>query len=252
MNNCNKYIEQMNIYLDGELKGSRISELLEHIERCPNCKRRFEALKIISFQTRQTEINPPLDLHEKIMENIKNNSLPAKKKLNVNVVVGLLATAAVFAFFVSGMFKGFASDFLFYKDRSAAQPANSNYVAYSAGSSTYDAVTGTVPEGADKTAIIEAAKQAPLISNSSVYNLNNKFSVMKVYSGVETLPEFILEHSPFQDQESMLYYVYVDKTECDDFEGKLTDSGLSETAVVQKGADIDPEAEEALYVIKLG
>ena len=43
MNNCTKYIEQMNMYLDGELKGSRISELLEHIERCPNCKNRFES-----------------------------------------------------------------------------------------------------------------------------------------------------------------------------------------------------------------
>lgn len=68
MSSCQKYIEQMNRYLDGELPAAQISQLLEHMEECPSCRARFEAMKVIAFEMRHMEVKPPAGLHDNIMQ----------------------------------------------------------------------------------------------------------------------------------------------------------------------------------------
>ena len=78
MNSCEKYIEAMNRYLDGDLPVSQISDLLEHLEVCPSCRARFEALKILSFEMRHMQKEPPEALHKNIMQAV--NSTPRRPK----------------------------------------------------------------------------------------------------------------------------------------------------------------------------
>ena len=91
MNSCEKYIEAMNRYLDGDLPVSQISDLLEHLEVCPSCRARFEALKILSFEMRHMQKEPPEALHKNIMQAV--NSTPRRPKRYAKAV----ATAAACA-----------------------------------------------------------------------------------------------------------------------------------------------------------
>ncbi len=59
MSGCEKYAELMNRYLDGDLPASQISDLLDHLETCASCRNRFDALKIMAFEMRHMQTDPP-------------------------------------------------------------------------------------------------------------------------------------------------------------------------------------------------
>lgn len=92
MTGCEKYIQQMNRYLDGDLPASQISELLEHLDHCPSCRNRFDALKIIAFEMRHMQKQPPAALHDHIMGAVRRT--PQKKSQFYLRTFGTLAACA--------------------------------------------------------------------------------------------------------------------------------------------------------------
>ena len=242
MNNCTKYIEQMNMYLDGELKGSRISELLEHIERCPNCKNRFEALKIISFQTREMDISVPQDLHDKIMRNVRTNARPAKKNFGMHKFVSFAAVAAVFLIVMSTVFSGFTPSFSKEEALTSAPAANVKAVSIETGNT----LGGAVYEP-DTTAATEAVAE----TIEDVHT--DTFAFLKLFTGNSDLPGFVSEYEYEQDADSQLYYVYVENNPevFKAFEEKLTDAGFVDGGELKNTSNIDENAAEVLYIINV-
>jgi len=252
MNNCSKYIEQMNMYLDGELKGSKISELLEHIERCPNCKKRFESLKIISFQTREMEVSIPEDLHENIMRNVRSNARPAKRKIGMQKIMSFAAVAAaVFAILVSGTFGSHFSFGWGSEEAATFSPAANVKVA----SFTTDEDNGAPAEAVSdnqKSLIVDAVIESPVVKGE-VLAEEGKFAFLKLFSGKDKLPEFVSEYSMEQDTDSQLIYVFVenDPEIYNDFEKKLIAEDFTDGGELKNASNIDPDASNVLYIIKL-
>ena len=115
MTGCEKYIQQMNRYLDGDLPASQISDLLEHLESCPSCRNRFDALKIIAFEMRHMQKQPPASLHEHIMGAVRRT--PQKRSQSYLRAFGMLAACA--ALLVLTLQQGFfrtMGDYLFPQD----------------------------------------------------------------------------------------------------------------------------------------
>lgn len=124
MSNCQKYIEQMNMYLDGELKTSMIGELLQHISECPSCNKRFESLKIITFEMRdEKNIQAPSNLHASIMQHVRTSAPKYIKSRKVQWVINLGLVAAVFLFVFSGAVKYMKNTYIF-DNPNAANTAN--------------------------------------------------------------------------------------------------------------------------------
>ncbi len=244
MNNCTKYIEQMNMYLDGELKGSKISELLEHIERCPNCKNRFESLKIISFQTREMDVSVPQDLHDKIMRNVRTNARPAKKRYGMQKFLSFAAVAAVFLILISTVFSGFTPSFSKEESLLSSPAANAKTMSIEAGG---------VPAGAvyepDTTSATETASEK--IEEASVHA--DTFKFIKLFVGLGDLPGFVSEYEYEQDADSQLYYVYVenDPEIFNAFEKRLSEAGFTDGGELKNTSNIDENASDVLYIINL-
>ena len=76
--NCQDYIEKMNLYLDGELSVNEVSDLLRHIENCDACHKRFDNLKTVVYGTRRMRISPPEGLHSGIMRAVAQEK-PARR-----------------------------------------------------------------------------------------------------------------------------------------------------------------------------
>ena len=119
MNSCEKYIEAMNRYLDGDLPVSQISDLLEHLEVCPSCRARFEALKILSFEMRHMQKEPPEALHKNIMQAV--NSTPRRPKRYAKAVATAAACAALLFIALQGDVFRFAGQSLFTSQSSQSE-----------------------------------------------------------------------------------------------------------------------------------
>lgn len=254
MNNCSKYIEQMNMYLDGELKGSKISELLEHIDRCPNCKKRFESLKIISFQTREMEVSIPADLHESIMRNVRSNARPAKRKIGMQKIMSYAAIAAVFAILLSSTFGGLISDYFTFNLGNAeaetfAPAANVKVASFTNGESNG---TAAGVSDAQKSAIVDAVKESPVVSEG-ISIKEDKFAFLKLFVGGNTLPDFVAEYDMEQDADSQLIYVSVENIPeiYEAFEDKLISESFSDGGELENASNIDPDASRVLYIINI-
>lgn len=248
MNNCKNYIEQMNMYLDGELKATMISELLAHIESCPECKKRFETLKIISFQTRDMEGNIPKDLHEKIMNTIKNNTKPAKKMIGVQKILNLAAIAAVFIFLISGVSNKLNSTYLFYRGEEAT---TGDTVTQSAALSLADADTSSDKE-LQKNSKVSPTNGETSGSNENIkINTDEEFAFFKVFVGKEPLPDFVNDFANVKDSESGLYYIYVDNNEktYKEFTDKLLSASFTEQDDLYKPELINEDAKFGLYIL---
>lgn len=90
MKDCAEYIIKMNQYLDGELPVDELSDLLRHLDECPECRRHFESLKVITFETRHLRAETPKGLHESIMQAVDREK-PVRRR---RVVARLTALAA--------------------------------------------------------------------------------------------------------------------------------------------------------------
>ena len=130
MNFLEKYIEAMNRYLDGDLQFSQISDLLEHLEVCPSCRARFEALKILSFEMRHMQKEPPEALHKNIMQAV--NSTPQRPKRYAKAVATAAACAALFIALQGDVFR-FAGQSLFTYRSYYSEPRNALFGTASSG-----------------------------------------------------------------------------------------------------------------------
>lgn len=101
MSDCKKYAEKINAYIDGALPAAEIAELLSHIERCPDCAKRFESLKIIAFEMRHMQVDIPADLHSSIMAQIKDAKRPSKRAYT-RIFATVAAAAAMTVFLIRG------------------------------------------------------------------------------------------------------------------------------------------------------
>lgn len=93
MSNCQDYIIKMNQYLDGELPVDEISELLRHMEECEECRKVYENLKIVAFETRHLRADAPRQLHANIMNAIARER-PMRRMRRLNRLSHLAALAA--------------------------------------------------------------------------------------------------------------------------------------------------------------
>lgn len=112
MSSCQKYIEQMNSYLDGELPAAQISDLLEHLEECPSCRARFEAMKVVAFEMRHMQRKPPAGLHDNIMQAVRNTD-QRRPSSWLKAVTTIAACAALFLLISNTNFFRMAGNYLF-------------------------------------------------------------------------------------------------------------------------------------------
>jgi hypothetical protein len=70
MTNCDKYLDMISSYVDGELSEEEKAELLAHVERCPSCRSILHAYETIAQETGELLSDPPAELKERVMAQI--------------------------------------------------------------------------------------------------------------------------------------------------------------------------------------
>ncbi|MCI8341758.1 MAG: DUF4349 domain-containing protein [Firmicutes bacterium] len=77
---CDKYLEMISLYIDGELNKQEQEELSKHMEVCENCKSEYENIKEVVNMLNKTEYLPlPKGYHEKLMEKIEKEKVESVK-----------------------------------------------------------------------------------------------------------------------------------------------------------------------------
>ena len=100
MERCEKYVEWISAYVDGELDADEQAELRRHLEVCPACKRTLMAYRTMSFNLLHTEVSPPADFAADVMARV--TSLSSVRTMGVRRsrrphLRRILAAAAMFA-----------------------------------------------------------------------------------------------------------------------------------------------------------
>lgn len=151
MTRCEKYIEQMNAYIDGALPAFEISGLLEHMETCRDCRARFDALKIVIFETQHINVATPAGLHDSIMSHVKRSKKPIKFSYT-RIFATVAAAAAITIFAVKSDVVDIGSTFLFGEkpamtDRQVPADNAENNADNDKGASVQGAVPFAIGEG---------------------------------------------------------------------------------------------------------
>ena len=92
MNECEKYIEAISAYFDGELDGFEKAELEAHLETCENCRSYLEAIKAISDADAQEEPVPDM-----LRVNVMGRIAKQKKQRNTGKIMRYLGLCACIA-----------------------------------------------------------------------------------------------------------------------------------------------------------
>jgi anti-sigma factor RsiW len=81
MASCDDYKIMIQLYVDEELTGSDLQDLLSHMETCGNCRREMEELKAFSTQIREARPSfaAPASLRERILAQAANQQEQKKK-----------------------------------------------------------------------------------------------------------------------------------------------------------------------------
>jgi anti-sigma factor RsiW len=81
MASCSDYKIMIQLYVDHELTGSDLQDLLSHLEACGNCRREVEELKAFSTQIRGARplFTAPASLRERILTQTANQQEERKK-----------------------------------------------------------------------------------------------------------------------------------------------------------------------------
>ena len=115
--NCDKYIEDINLFLDGNLNKQRIDELQEHMKICESCSKEYEELKGLKdilggLEMRKLPEGFEEELRVKLLEakeekkekkdslvkNIFNRFLNSSPKYKMAISLGMVAVVAVIGF----------------------------------------------------------------------------------------------------------------------------------------------------------
>ncbi len=91
---CESCGDDLTAYLDGELDGSRVHELEEHLKKCPPCLEELQSLKLASrmIDSHLDELEPRPEIWNNLVKRIDGNAVSA-------------GPAGLFQFFVSHRWK---------------------------------------------------------------------------------------------------------------------------------------------------
>ncbi len=100
VSNCDNYVEQISMYVDGFLAEDEQAQLMAHIETCPLCRDRLTAFTAMHGGIEEQEV--PFQLHEAIMLSLAqaNNDkkvLDLRKRFKAIKRVSVAAACAVIA-----------------------------------------------------------------------------------------------------------------------------------------------------------
>ena len=95
MNECEKYMDAISAYIDGELDEIEKAELKAHLEACGNCRSYLEAIKAISDVDAEEEPVPDM-LRIKVMDRIHKQ----KKQRDMGKIMRYLGLCACIAIVV--------------------------------------------------------------------------------------------------------------------------------------------------------
>jgi len=96
MERCERYLEQISCYVDGELGTEEQAELLRHLEACPACMGALVAYQTMSAGIQDAEVEPPAHLVEDVMARIAATQL-VRARPKRPYLRRFVAAAAVFA-----------------------------------------------------------------------------------------------------------------------------------------------------------
>ena len=71
MTNCDKYLDMISSYVDGELPEEEKAELFAHVGRCSSCRSVLNAYETIAQETQELLADPPEKLKERVMEQVR-------------------------------------------------------------------------------------------------------------------------------------------------------------------------------------
>lgn len=96
METCEKVLDLLNQYADGELNESDALLVRAHLEICPSCKKAYEELLEIGKLFEEAKEEAPAELCESVMAKIKSEPIVnAKRKKIMKTITGIAVAAAV-------------------------------------------------------------------------------------------------------------------------------------------------------------
>ena len=124
MKDCEYYQELISGLLDSELADEEKTDLMEHLSTCSRCRFMYESFLSLSRTIASEKAEPPAELHENIMAEIRRENIRKKNRLS-KPLKAVLATAACAAVVIAAAY-GFSPD------RFAKENAPETVSAYSA------------------------------------------------------------------------------------------------------------------------
>ena len=257
MNDCIKYITYMNMHLDDELDEALQAELENHLEHCPNCRKRFAEYCMISAQM-QGGVNVPKNLHSSVMAYVHSNTVAAKPKKRFNVsAIGIVAAMLLLVF--TGTFTRFNSMFLFQnKEASPENGVNATLIS--------DMPSDTAPiaasEGAGnklRAAPFAMEPSAPEADTATTDEVESKIDIDEqlayyyIFKGSTSLPEFVSDYAFTKDKEDNIYYIFVDNKpgEYEKITVLLNNEGFMKVGTAPNAPQANKGAEQGLIILIL-
>ena len=96
METCEKVLDLLNQYADGELGESDTLLVRAHLEICPSCKKAYEELLEIEKLFEEAKEEAPAEICEGVMAKIKSEPIVnAKRKKIMKTITGIAVAAAI-------------------------------------------------------------------------------------------------------------------------------------------------------------
>ncbi len=102
MTECERYIDMISSYVDGQLSDDETAALLEHIRVCPDCARQLRIYEEVSALASE-DVEVPEELHGRIMSAVVSAAAPKKPKNRKVIYVTAASLAACLALTFIGM-----------------------------------------------------------------------------------------------------------------------------------------------------
>ena len=92
---CEKALDLINEYIDGELVANDTEFVRSHIEKCPECRRVYEELKEIKNLLESNAEEAPTELYDRVMDEVRVEKNATRRKNHVMRKWSFAAVAAV-------------------------------------------------------------------------------------------------------------------------------------------------------------
>lgn len=99
--NCEKMINVLNEYIDGELTPEEYSTVQAHIESCPACKKEYEELRMIKKLFYDVQEEAPQELLNNVMTAVRTQKTNTQKRKKLTKKIATIAVAATIVLTVS-------------------------------------------------------------------------------------------------------------------------------------------------------